>query len=33
MDLFLRNIDPAFMQKIDELAKEYKMSRQKFLKE
>ncbi|WP_432694396.1 hypothetical protein ACRBU7_27655 (plasmid) [Priestia aryabhattai] len=33
MDIFLRNIDPVAMQKVDELAKENGMSRQKFLKE
>lgn len=33
MDIFLRNIDSVAMQKIDELAKENGMSRQKFLKE
>ncbi|WP_374149448.1 hypothetical protein [Priestia megaterium] len=33
MDIFLRNIDPVTMQKVDELAKENGMSRQKFLKE
>lgn len=33
MDIFLRNIDPVAMQKIDELAKERKMSRQRFLQE
>ncbi|PGT77323.1 hypothetical protein [Priestia megaterium] len=33
MDIFLRNIDPAAMQKVDELAKENGMSRQQFLKE
>ncbi|MET1123071.1 hypothetical protein ABWU59_29570 [Priestia megaterium] len=33
MDIFLRNIDPVAMQKVDELAKENGMSRQQFLKE
>ncbi|MBX9988386.1 hypothetical protein [Priestia aryabhattai] len=33
MDIFLRNIDPVAMQKVDEIAKENGMSRQKFLKE
>jgi len=33
MDIFLRNIDPVAMQKVDELAKENGMSRQKILKE
>ncbi|AEN92078.1 MULTISPECIES: hypothetical protein [Priestia] len=33
MDIFLRNIDAVAMQKVDELAKENGMSRQKFLKE
>ncbi|MEB2278268.1 hypothetical protein LAV82_30235 [Bacillus sp. ILBB4] len=33
MDIFLRNIDPVAMKKVDELAKENGMSRQKFLKE
>ena len=32
MDIFLRNIDPVAMQKVDELAKENGMSRQQFLK-
>lgn len=33
MDIFLRNIDPAAMQKINELVKGHKVSRQRFLKE
>jgi hypothetical protein len=33
MDIFLRNIDPVAMQKVDALAKENGMSRQQFLKE
>jgi len=33
MDIFLRNIDPVAMRKVDELAKENGMSRQQFLKE
>jgi hypothetical protein len=33
MDIFLRNIDPVAIQKVDELSKENGMSRQKFLKE
>jgi len=33
MDIFLRNIDPVAMKKVDELAKENGMSRQQFLKE
>ncbi|MEW4212043.1 hypothetical protein Q0O85_26255 [Priestia megaterium] len=33
MDIFLRNIDPVAMQKVDELAKENEMFRQQFLKE
>jgi len=33
MDIFLRNIDPVALQKVDELAKENGMSRQQFLKE
>lgn len=33
MDIFLRNIDPSAMQKINELVKEHKMFRQRFLKE
>ncbi|MFP7736346.1 hypothetical protein ACLHDF_23690 [Priestia aryabhattai] len=33
MDIFLRNIGPVAMQKVDELAKQNGMSRQKFLKE
>ncbi|MEH7521276.1 hypothetical protein [Priestia megaterium] len=33
MDIFLRNIDPVAMRKVDELAKENGMSRQRFLKE
>ncbi|MGN2275035.1 hypothetical protein [Priestia megaterium] len=33
MDIFLRNIDPVAMQKVDEPAKENGMSRQLFLKE
>ncbi|GAB1768921.1 hypothetical protein [Priestia megaterium] len=33
MDIFLRNIDPIAMQKVDELSKENRMSRQQFLKE
>jgi hypothetical protein len=33
MDIFLRNIDPVAMQKVDELGKENGMSRQQFLKE
>jgi hypothetical protein len=32
MDIFLQNIDPVAMQKVDELAKENGMSRQQFLK-
>jgi len=32
MDMFLRNIDPVAVKKIDELAKEKKISRQEFLK-
>ncbi|WP_274596568.1 MULTISPECIES: hypothetical protein [Priestia] len=33
MDIFLRNINPAAMQKINELVKEHQVSRQRFLKE
>ncbi|MED4183578.1 hypothetical protein [Priestia megaterium] len=33
MDIFLRNIDPVAMQKVDKIAKENGMSRQQFLKE
>ncbi|WP_427127598.1 hypothetical protein ACQCPQ_28460 (plasmid) [Priestia megaterium] len=33
MDIFLRNIDPAAMQKINKLVKEYEVSHQRFLKE
>jgi len=33
MDIFLRNNDPVAMRKINELVKEHKMSRQRFLKE
>lgn len=33
MDIFLRNIDPSAMQKINELVKEHKVSRQRFSKE
>ncbi|MCF6800152.1 hypothetical protein P4573_14240 [Priestia megaterium] len=33
MDIFLRNIDPVAMQKVDELAKKNEMSRRRFLKE
>lgn len=32
MDIFLRNIDPIAVKKIDEIAKEKKISRQEFLK-
>ncbi|MED4241190.1 hypothetical protein [Priestia megaterium] len=32
MDMFLRNIDPFAVKKIDEIAKEKKISRQEFLK-
>lgn len=32
MDMFLRNIDPIAVKKIDEIAKEKKISRQEFLK-
>ncbi|MGE1198363.1 hypothetical protein ACQJ18_27130 [Priestia megaterium] len=32
MDMFLRNIDPISVKKIDEIAKEKKISRQEFLK-
>ncbi|MCE4093222.1 hypothetical protein ABE112_27860 [Priestia aryabhattai] len=32
MDIFLRNIEPTAVKKIDELAKKKKMSRQEFLK-
>ena len=32
MDVFLRNIDPIAVKKIDEIAKEKKISRQEFLK-
>jgi hypothetical protein len=32
MDMFLRNIDPVAVKKIDEIAKEKKISRQEFLK-
>ncbi|MDD9791953.1 hypothetical protein [Priestia megaterium] len=33
MDIFLRNIDPAAMQKINKLVKKHKVSRQGSLKE
>ncbi|CAH0314468.1 hypothetical protein SRABI82_05092 [Priestia megaterium] len=33
MDIFLRNIDSVATQKVDELAKENRTSRQQFLKE
>ncbi|MCY9024110.1 hypothetical protein [Priestia megaterium] len=32
MDIFLRNIDPIAVKKIDEMAKEKKISRQELLK-
>ncbi|MFY0779046.1 hypothetical protein AB1K18_01805 [Peribacillus simplex] len=32
MDIFLRNIDPVAMKKIDEMAKRKSISRQEFLK-
>ncbi|MEB2278099.1 hypothetical protein LAV82_29335 [Bacillus sp. ILBB4] len=32
MDMFLRNIDPVAVKKIDELAKEKRISGQEFLK-